>query len=75
MFASGEFGNYAAIFGVKFDLRGNNAGENDVVADDGDAGFIAGRFNRREQHARLTALGSDFGLGGKLAFEVVNRAI
>lgn len=51
VFASGEFGNDAAIFGVHGDLRGDDAGEDGAITNDGDAGFIAGSLDRSEQHA------------------------
>jgi hypothetical protein len=41
MLAGGELGDDAAVFGMELDLRGNHAGEDGAIADDGDAGFIA----------------------------------
>jgi hypothetical protein len=56
MLARGEFGHNAAVFGVKFDLRGNDVGQDFSIAHNGDAGFIAGSFNSKQSHVEVQAL-------------------
>ena len=41
MLTGGELWDHAAIFGVDFDLRGNNQRLNGAVVNDRRAGFIA----------------------------------
>ena len=48
MLARGEFRHDAAIFGVQFDLRGDDIGQNLAVAHDRGAGFVAGSFNGQQ---------------------------
>lgn len=48
MFAGGEFGDDAAVFGVEGGLTGDDVGENGAVTDEGGAGFVAGGFEGEE---------------------------
>ena len=50
MLARGEFGDYAAVFAVDVDLRGDDAGEDAAaVGDDCGGGFVAGGFDAEDQ--------------------------
>src|SRR5436190_6971644 len=48
VFASSQFGNYASIFLVHLDLRGNDARQNAAVVNYGSGRFITGCFNGKE---------------------------
>lgn len=50
MFARGEFGHHAAVFGMNLDLRGNGVGQNGAITHDGSAGFVTGCFDREDGH-------------------------
>ncbi len=50
MFAGGEFRDDSAVFSVNFDLGRDDAGENAfAVGDDGGGGFVAGRFDPKNE--------------------------
>jgi hypothetical protein len=50
MLARGELGNYAAVFAVDIDLRGDDAREDAAaVGDDCCGGFVAGGFDAEDQ--------------------------
>ena len=50
MFPGGEFRDDAAILRMKLDLRRDYAGKDGAVANDSDAGFVAGGFDGSEEH-------------------------
>ena len=59
MFAGGQFGHDAAVFGVQLDLRGNDAGQDPAVAHDGGAGFVAGSFKGQKSHVYRSDMPAD----------------
>ena len=51
VFAGGDFGDYAAVAGVHFDLGGDYVGDDvSSVLDDGGGGFVAGCFDSEDFH-------------------------
>lgn len=51
MFASGQFGDHTAVFGVQLDLRGNNGGQHAAIVNHSGAGFITGCLKCEEHLA------------------------
>lgn len=50
-----EFWDDSAVFRVELDLRGDDVRQHTAVVDDGDAGFVAGRFEGEEHRAYFLA--------------------
>ena len=50
VFTGGEFGHYAAVFGVEADLGGDDVGQEGAVAHHGSTGFVTGCLEGQQQH-------------------------